>query len=161
MAELYNDFQIPADFTDTEIGTIAQKNENKFKREYQKPPYAITITPLRVLVFVIIVILLIFGLLPAPGLKKSKHIRTWIMSGIVIGALIGGYCLGVTKSYPSYEGGEFISQITHIHILEVSGGFIIGGILGICGGYMLCFIIRRAIHNMSRIFVKSSAVNNE
>ena len=78
--------------------------------------------------------------------------------GIVVGILIGGYLLGVTKTTgsPNVQNGiPTWCQLIHISILGVLSGSVIGGIFGIAGGHLLRFIVRRAVHNVSVTIGKS------
>lgn len=136
------------------LDDIARKSGGKFAKEYTRSPYAITVTPLRIVISLLILFLLLLGFLPARGLKESKHPRAWIVAGIIAGIVIGGYWLGVTNSgagLDNQHGSPAWGRLVHISIMGVLSGSLIGGVLGIAGGYLLRFFARRAIHNVYRL----------
>ncbi|MCK4819376.1 hypothetical protein KA005_26625, partial [bacterium] len=142
-------FQIPANFTNIMINELAKRMEGKFEKAYTPSPYAITFTPLRILILLLILFTLILGLLPTTGLKESKHPRAWIAAGIVAGIVIGGYWFGVTSSGAVPDTQQPVwGRLIHISTMGVLSGSLIGGVLGIAGGYLLRFVFRRAIHNV-------------
>jgi len=146
---------ITGDFTEDTINKMLKDSPFRLRPSYPSPPpYAITITPSRIIIFLIILLFLIFGSLPARGLRKSRHPRSWVVVGLVTGIVIGGYSLGVTKTTggPDFQNGiPPWAQLTQISILGVLSGSAIGCVLGIVGGYLLRFIVRRAMHNISRL----------
>lgn len=147
---------IAGNFTEDQIDKMIK--DSPFKRFYSSPPPgAITITPLRILIFLIVLFLLVFGSLPARGLRESSYPRSWIIVGIVIGIVIGGYWVGVTKSTPGPDNPYGIppwGDLIQISILGVLFGSVVGGLLGVPLGYLLRFIIRRVVHNASGIIYR-------
>lgn len=143
---------ITGDFTEDTFNKMLKDSPFRLRPSYPSPPpYAITVTPLRIIIFLIILLFLIFASLPTRGLKQSKHPRSWIVVGIVIGIVIGGYWLGVTKTTtgPDFQNGiPPWGQLIRINILGILSGSVIGAVLGVAGGYLFRFIVRRAIHNV-------------
>ncbi|MHC4527930.1 MAG: SecDF P1 head subdomain-containing protein [Planctomycetota bacterium] len=95
-----------------------------------------------------------FALAPAPRLEKSRCPRSWIVVGVVVGVVMGGYLLGVTKMAVRPEeqtGGSIIIQKINIGILGILLGSIIGGLVGVPGAYGLRVVYRRAVHNLLRL----------
>jgi hypothetical protein len=156
-------FQIPGDFTEAMIDEIAERAGNQAIGTYTSPPpYSITVTPLRILISLTVLLVLVFGSLPTRGLSESEHPRAWIVFGIVVGALIGGYLVGVTKTTGSPNLHSDIppwGELIQINILGVLFGSAIGGALGMLAGYLLRFIVRRAIHNMRAIIGRAFSSN--
>lgn len=129
--------------------------------ESELPPYAyaLRITPLRLIIFACVLLLVIVGSLPAKNLQKSKHPHLWTISGCIAGMLIGAYILGVSKT----AGTEcqvvetWQAAVGELVVINLTRVFI-GGIIGIgCGfllGRLLRFFIRRAVYNIVKAIVK-------
>lgn len=148
-------FQIPLDLPDEAIEAMVSKLGSKFQ-ETPMPPI-IKLTPFRVVVFLFVVFLLIFGLLPAHNLPESKHPYYWVAAGVILGIVIGGYWFGVTKSSAGPDNQDGIppwAEIIQISIVNVLLCSVIGGIFGMAGGYILRIVIRRAIHNIYRVTIR-------
>lgn len=118
------------------------------------PPYAIVVTPLRIVLFFGILVIVALGSFSAKGLQESKHPQIWVVIGIVVGAFIGAYVLGFSVTYGTADVGGGVSAITkttHISILWILVGGVIGAGLGFLAGRLCRFFIRRAIHNVGRL----------
>lgn len=123
------------------------------------PRYAITVTPLRIIIFLIIFFLLIFGSLPTKGLKESNHPHSWIIVGIVAGIIICGYKFGFSRTYDTVDmvdGTSIFRNAVNISLLWVFVGGAIGTGLGFLAGWLSRFFVRRAIHNVVRLIFRRS-----
>jgi hypothetical protein len=152
---LVRNFQIPGDFSEAEIQQIAERSKEKFTEEYVKPPYAITVTPFRFIIFLIFLFLLIFSVFPARGLKKSNYPKLWIIISALIFALVGGYTYGVSeltgRHFNDPETPPWATVI-NINLTGVALGALVGSVLGIIPGFVLRFVIRRGLYNVARTF---------
>jgi hypothetical protein len=157
--------QITGDFDKAIIEDIRQRSPKGFVRDiYSKPPpHAITVTPLRLAVFLFIAIVVIVGSLPSEGMPKSRHPKVWTISAAIIGIFIGAYLLGVTRT--SAEGTTvaedwrgITGEVIQISLLWVAVGGIIGTVLGFLLGRVCRFFVRRAIHNIARLVLKRNKV---
>lgn len=147
---------IAGDFTEDSIDKVTKGSPLKLRRTYypSPSPYAITLTPIRILIALIILFVIIFGSLPACGLKESKRPHSCILISTLIGIVAGGYWLGVTKSTVGQENQHGMvpwAELIRISILDVILGALIGGCLGIAVGYLLRFFGRRAFYNFPRL----------
>lgn len=146
---------VTGDFSKDTIDNLLKECSFKLKEEYlMPPPYAITMTPLRIIIITIVLFLLILSSLPVRDLKKSKHPHSWIIASIIVGFFIGGYWLGVTKSMSTSGNQNGIlswGELTQVSILGILLGGFIGGFIGVASGYLLHFLGRRAIHNFYRL----------
>jgi hypothetical protein len=150
LSVLRNGLQIPGDFTDVMLNEIAQTSGKRFYERHRPSPYAVTITPLRVVLLLGVLLTIIVACFPAHGLNESKHPRCWIAASVVVCALLGAWQLAVRTSAVPVEmqrGPGIITEHAHISILHGVLGLLVGGALGIPIGYVIRFLARRAIHN--------------
>ena len=157
--------QITGDFDESLIEDIRQRYAKGFVRDiyYEPPPYAITITPLRLAAFFVIVFVVVVGSLPYKGLHKSQHPKVWTISAAIIGIFIGAYLLGVTRT--SAEGMTvaedwrgITGEVIQISLLWVAVGGVMGAALGLLLGRVCRFLVRRAIHNIAGLVLKRNKV---
>ncbi len=153
--------QITGDFDESLIEDIRQRSAKGFVRDiyYEPPPYAITITPLRLAAFFVIVFVVIVGSLPCKELPKSQYSKVWTISATIIGIFIGAYLLGVTRT--SAEGTTIAEdwrgitgEVIQISLLWIVVGGVIGAGLGLLLGRVCRFFVRRAIHNIAGLVLK-------
>ena len=151
---------ITGDITMELIEDIRQRS--KLVRVYDEselPPYAITITPLRLIVFVCVLLFIIVGSLPAKNLQKSKYPHFWTISGSIVGMLVGAYIFGVTKTtgiestivetWQAVMGETIVINLPKLFI-----GSIIGIGCGFLFGRLCRFFVRRAVHNIAGTIIK-------
>lgn len=149
---------ITGDITQALIEDIKQRSQRDLVvldvfDESEIPPYAITVTPLRLIIFFSILIIIVVGSLPAKQIQKSKRPHLWTISGIVIGMLIGAYKLGVTQTYgtsgtcvQSWEA--MVGDVIQINLLWIFIGGAVGSGFGFLLGRLCRFFLRRAVHNI-------------
>ena len=148
--------QITGDFDESLIEDIRQRSPKGFVRDIysEPPPYAITVTPLRLAAFLVIVIVVIVGSLPSKGLTKSRYPKVWTISATIVGIFIGAYELGVnitsaagTTVAEDWRG--ITGETVQISLLWIVVGGAIGAGLGFLAGRACRFFVRRAIHNVA------------
>ncbi len=153
--------QITGDFDDSLIENIRQRSPEGFVRDVysEPPPHAITITPLRLAAFFVIVFVVIAGSLPSKGLPKSRYPKVWTISATIIGFFIGAYLLGVTRT--SAVGTTVVEdwrgitgEVIQISLLWNVVGGVIGAGLGFLLGRVCRFFVRRAIYNIAGLVFK-------
>ncbi|MHC4643225.1 MAG: SecDF P1 head subdomain-containing protein [Planctomycetota bacterium] len=152
---------ITGDFDQALIEDIRQRSPKGFVRDiYSKPPpYAITVTPLRLAAFLVIAIVVIVGSLPSKGLPKSRHPKVWTISATIVGIFIGAYVLGVTRASAAgttvaEDWRPITGEIIQISLLWIVIGGVIGAGLGFLAGRACRFFVRRAIHNITGLVFK-------
>jgi hypothetical protein len=87
----------------------------------------------------------------------SKHARSWVVTGATVGAILGAYKLGVSVSYGTADIGGGLSAIErriNIGLLYLFLGAVAGAGVGGIVGLLSKFLVRRAIHNVGRLFSK-------
>lgn len=156
--------QIAGDFDEGLIEDIRQRSKKGLvvTTYDEPPPYAITVTPLRLAVFFAVAFFVIVGSLPAKGLEKSKHPKVWTVVGIIAGILVGAYKLGVTERTGVAAVGVWdVDAVRAVHIVTQIAllWVLVGGAIGAGFGYLigrLCrFFVRRAIHNVAALVFRS------
>jgi len=152
---------ITGDFDESLIEDIKQRSPKGFVRVIysEPPPYAITITPLRLAAFLVIALIVIIGSVPAKGLPKSRHPKVWTISAVIIGIFIGAYLLGVTRTSAAgttvaEDWRGITGEIVQISLLCIVIGGAIGAGIGFLAGRACRFFVRRAIHNVAGLVLK-------
>jgi hypothetical protein len=140
---------ISGDFTTLE--KMLENSPFQLKPSCLSPPrHSITITPLRIVLLLAFVLLIVLACFPAHGLNKSRYPRSWIVVGLLLGLVAGGYWFGVTKSVAGPDSQGDIppwADIVEVRVPHVLLGAVVGGLFGIAGGYLARCIVRRAVHN--------------
>lgn len=111
------------------------------------------------MLFLAVILTIILGSLRAEGLGDSKHPRIWIVCGMVVGAVVGAYQLGVSETFGSVDiGGGYSAMGRRIYISLLWGaiGGAVGSVLGYVGGRLCRFFLRRAIYNVKRLIFKGA-----
>jgi hypothetical protein len=155
---LSDTFQMTGDFTESMIDSIGKRAGGKVKRVYYSPPPgSITIYPWRIGVLAVILVVILLGLLPARGLVPSKHTRSWVVTGVIVGAILGAYKLGVSVSYGAADIGGGLSATEErisISLLWLFLGGVAGAGVGAIVGLLSKLLARRAIYNAGRLLSK-------
>jgi len=153
--------QITGDFDQSIIEDIRQRSPKGFVRDIYSgpPPYAITVTPLRLSAFLVIATVVIVGSLPSKGLTKSRYPKVWTISVTIIGIFIGAYALGVNRTSAAgttvaEDWRGITGEIVQISLLWIVVGGAIGAGLGFLSGQACRFFVRRAIHNVTGMILK-------
>jgi hypothetical protein len=156
--------QITGDFTKGVIESIRQRSEKGLVVDiYDGPPPLIAVTPLRLAVFIVVLLIIVVGSLPAKELRKSKHPKVWTICGTIIGILVGAYILGVSRVEPKANAveefpGAIFAEVIQISILELLLGGVIGAVLGFLGGRVCRFFVRRATHKLASLVLRLASL---
>jgi hypothetical protein len=151
---LHTFFAIPGDFNETTVEDMAERSGGKFGRAHPPSARAIAVAVFRIVVVLSVVLVLALGVYPASGLQPSKYPRAWLVVSAVACMVVGGYWLGVTKSVAGPDnpyGAPPWGDLIEINVLRVVAGAIIGAVAGVCVGYVLRFLVRQGLFNISRI----------
>lgn len=143
---IYDRAMITGEFTEEMIANLAERLDADWVGEIDQNR-RIFLTLWHLIAAAAVLIVIVLAALRAPQLHVR---RIWFISGAFVAAIIGGYWLGVTTSYGTapIAGGFHAIQITrHVSLLHVLAGVALGTIVGSFGGYLL----RRAIHNATRL----------
>jgi len=153
-SQLRRHAQITGHLTEAVIESIRQRSEKGLVVDiYGGPPPLVGVTPIRLAVFIVVLLIILIGSLPAKGLRKNTHPKVWTICGTVVGILVGAYILGVSRVEPTANAVEefpsaIFAEVIEISILGVVLGGAIGAGLGFLGGRVCRFFVPRAIRNV-------------
>lgn len=111
------------------------------------------------LVFLIIILAVILGLIPAKEMPRKKTPRVWVSVFAIVLGILGSCILGISRTTGLVESTKDSKAMVieyHISLLYLVLGAVAGVAVGILCSYPVWFMFRRALFNVTRVFKRNS-----